>query len=102
VLRRDLVDSHPEVVSSVYAAFDEARKLTEATFRAIAEILPWLLDEIERDTRLMGPELHPYGVEPNRHMVRAFCEEQAAQKLTAHPLDPACVFADFEALTRSD
>jgi 4,5-dihydroxyphthalate decarboxylase len=101
VLRRDLVDAHPEVVSSVYTAFDEARKLTESTFRAIAEILPWLLDEIERATRVIGQELHPYGVEPNRRMVAAFCEEQAAQNLTTHPLDPACVFADFEALTRS-
>src|SRR5204863_10221404 len=99
VLHRDLVEAHPEVVGRLYTAFDEARKATEATFRAIAEILPWLLAEIEQDTRLMGPDLYPYGVEPNRHMIAAFCDEQAAQRLTPERLDPACVFADFEVLT---
>ncbi len=99
VLRRDFVEAHPEAVASIYTAFDEARKATEASFRSIAEILPWLLDEIERDTRLIGPDLHPYGVEPNRRMVAAFLEEQCAQQLTTSRLDPACVFADFEALS---
>jgi 4,5-dihydroxyphthalate decarboxylase len=100
VLRRDLVDAHPEVVSALYTAFDEARKVTEASFRAIAEILPWLLSELEQDTRLMGQDLHPYGVEPNRLMIEAFCEEQLAQGLLKDRLDPACAFAEFEQLTR--
>jgi 4,5-dihydroxyphthalate decarboxylase len=98
VLKRDLVDAHPEIVRNVYTAFDASRKATEASFRAIAEILPWLLDEIERDTRLMGNDLHPYGVQANRRMIGAFCEEQCAQQLTTHMIDPRCVFADFEAL----
>ncbi|MBV9170108.1 MAG: ABC transporter substrate-binding protein [Chloroflexi bacterium] len=101
VLRRELVEAHPEVVGSVYQAFDQARKLTEAGFRSIAEILPWLLEEIERDTRLIGNDLHPYGVEPNERMIAAFCEEQAAQKLTSHQLGPRSVFAEFEALTQA-
>jgi 4,5-dihydroxyphthalate decarboxylase len=99
VLRRDLVEAHPEVVAPLYTAFDEARKVTEAGFRAIAEILPWLLSELEQDTRLMGQDLHPYGVEPNRHMIDAFCEEQFAQGLLKTRLDPACAFAEFEQLT---
>jgi 4,5-dihydroxyphthalate decarboxylase len=99
VLRRDLVVAQPWVVASVYKAFDEARKATESGFRTIAEILPWLLAELEQDTRLMGQDLHPYGVAPNRRMIEAFCEEQFAQGLTTERLDPACAFADFEALT---
>jgi 4,5-dihydroxyphthalate decarboxylase len=99
VLKRDFVDAHPEVVASVYNAFEEARKMTESSFRSIAEILPWLLDELERDTRLMGDDLHPYGVEANKRMIAAFCEEQCAQQLTTQRLDPDCVFADFEALS---
>jgi 4,5-dihydroxyphthalate decarboxylase len=101
VLRRDLVEAHPQVVTSIYQAFDQARQATESGFRAIAEILPWLLDEIERDTRLMGHDLHPYGLEPNRQMIAAFCHEQVAQELTTTRLDPAAVFDEFEALTRS-
>ena len=99
VLRRDLVEAHPEVVPEVYRAFDEARRLTEANFRAIAEILPWLLDELERDTSLLGDDLHPYGVEANRHMIEAFCDEQFAQGLTNQRLDPVRAFAEFERLT---
>jgi 4,5-dihydroxyphthalate decarboxylase len=100
VLRRDLVDAHPEVVGALYTAFDEARQVTEASFRAIAEILPWFLAELEQDTRLMGQDLHPYGVEPNRHMIAAFCEEQFAQGLVQNALDPTLAFAEFEQLTR--
>jgi 4,5-dihydroxyphthalate decarboxylase len=100
VLRRDLVDAHPEVVRRLYAAFDEARRATEATFRAIAEILPWLLAEIEQDTRLFGQDLHPYGVGPNRRMIEAFCEEQFAQGLVQRSLDPQFAFAEFEELNR--
>jgi 4,5-dihydroxyphthalate decarboxylase len=100
VLRRSLVDAHPEVVGNLYSAFDEARKATEANFRAIAEILPWLLAELEQDTRLMGHDLHPYGVEPNRRMIEAFCAEQFAQGLVQKRLDPSFAFAEFEELTR--
>ena len=100
VLRRDVVEAHPEVVSAVFEAFDQARQLTEAGFRSIAEILPWLLEEIERDTRLIGNDLHPYGVTANSRMIAAFCEEQAAQKLTSNRLDAGLVFAEFEALTK--
>jgi 4,5-dihydroxyphthalate decarboxylase len=101
VLRRDLVEAHPQIVSALYTAFDEARQATEANFRAIAEILPWLLDELERDTRLFGDDLHPYGLDANRRMIEAFCEEQFAQGLTSHRLDPACAFAEFEQLART-
>ena len=100
VLRRELVEAHPEVVGALYAAFDEARRTTESNFRAIAEILPWLLAELEQDTRLIGDDLHPYGLEANRRMIEAFCEEQFAQGLTPQRLDPACAFAEFEQLVR--
>ena len=49
VLRRDLVEAHPEVVGALYTAFDEARRAAEKNLRAIAEILPWLLFELEED-----------------------------------------------------
>ncbi|MBV9327730.1 MAG: hypothetical protein JO352_28775 [Chloroflexi bacterium] len=100
VLRRELVDAHPEVALALYSAFDEARRATESDLRAIAEILPWLLAELEQDTRLMGQQLHPYGVEANRAMIAAFCEEEFAQGLTSWQLDPGLAFAEFERLVR--
>jgi hypothetical protein len=32
-------------------------------------------------------------------LIAALCDEQVAPKLTPERLDPACVFADFDALT---
>ena len=46
----------------------------------------------------MGQDLHPYGVEPNRHMIEAFGAEQFAQGLLKDRLEPACAFAEFEQL----
>ncbi|MCA1644293.1 MAG: hypothetical protein LC797_02105 [Chloroflexi bacterium] len=72
-------DAHPEIVGALYRAFDEARRFTESSFRATAEIVPWLLSELEQDTRLMGQDLHPYGVAPNRHMIEAFVSSSSSR-----------------------
>lgn len=96
VLKRGFVDRHPEAVGKVYRAFDESRRQSLATHRALAETLPWLLAELEEDATLMGPEIQPYGVAENHHMVAAFCDELYAQGLAAEPIDPSLPFAEFE------
>jgi 4,5-dihydroxyphthalate decarboxylase len=101
VLRRDLVEAYPEVVGALYTAFDEARRTAEHNLRAMAEILPWLLFELEEDTRLIGRELNPYGQAPNQGMIEAFCEELFAQALVRERVDPDLPFAEFAAVTRS-
>jgi 4,5-dihydroxyphthalate decarboxylase len=98
VLRRELVERHPEVVRAIFAAFDEARRRAERNRWELAETTPWLLAELEETTALMGADFQPYGLEPNRAMIAAFCEEQSAQRLVPRRLDPAEVFADFERL----
>ncbi len=98
VLKRELVERHPEIVERVYRAFDAARLFTLENHRRLAETLPWLLAELEEDTALMGPEIQPYGVKGNARMVAAFCDELFAQGLTAERVDPASAFEDFERL----
>ena len=99
VLKRDVVDRHPEAVGTVYAAFDAARARAADSRWKLHESSPWLLDDLEAQARLMGPGFEPYGLgAENRQMIARFCEEQHAQGLIPGPLDPAAVFAEFEAL----
>jgi 4,5-dihydroxyphthalate decarboxylase len=99
VLKRDVVDRHPEVVRAVYAAFEAARARAADNRWKLHESSPWLLDDLETQARLMGPSFEPYGLgEENRRMVARFCEEQHAQGLIPRPLDPDSVFAEFRAL----
>jgi 4,5-dihydroxyphthalate decarboxylase len=99
VLKRDVVDRHPEAVRAVFEAFEAARARTADTRWKLHESSPWLLEDLEAQARLMGPRYQPYGLGPeNRRMVARFCEEQHAQGLTARPLDPDAVFGEFEAL----
>ena len=100
VLKRDVVERHPEVVRTIYAAFDAARAQVADTRWKLHESSPWLLDDLEAQARVMGPAFEPYGLRSpeNRHMVARFCEEQHAQRLIPRPIDPAAVFGEFEAL----
>ena len=99
VLRRDVVERHPAVVWSLYAALVAARERTEQNRWTLHESSAWLLADLEAQANLLGPGYRPYGYRENRRMVAAFCEEQHAQGLIRAPLDPDQVFADFEALT---
>jgi len=100
VLRRELVDRHPAVVPSLYAAFVEARRRADQSRRLLHESSAWLLADLEEEAALLGRDFEPYGYRENRAMVAAFCGEQLSQGLIDRPLDPDLVFADFERLVR--
>jgi 4,5-dihydroxyphthalate decarboxylase len=101
VLKRELVDRHPDVARAVYAAFEAARAHAADNRWKLHESSPWLLEDLEAQARLMGPDFQPYGLRSpeNRQMVARFCEEQHAQGLIPRPLDPEAVFGEFEAVT---
>jgi 4,5-dihydroxyphthalate decarboxylase len=99
VLKRPLVDRHPEVVGPLYDAFCRARTRSQANHRVLHESSPWLLADLEEQAALMGPDYRADGYRENRAMVAAFCAEQHAQGLVAAPIDPDTVFAEFERLT---
>ena len=95
-LRRDLFERHPWVASSLFRAFDESRRQSQADNLLLADASPWVQADIERAMRLMGTDWQPNGIEPNQHVIAALCEEEYAQGLIAQPLEPATVFADFK------
>ena len=100
VLKREAVDRHPETVRAVFAAFAAARARAVDTRWKLHESSPWLLEDLEAQARVMGPEFEPYGLRSpdNRRMVARFCEEQHTQGLIPGPIDPAAVFGEFETL----
>ncbi len=98
VLRRELVEEHPWIGRSVYAALCRAREHADRTRRLLHESSAWLLADLEEEAELLGPDFQPYGARANRAMIAAFCEEQWVQGLVPRRLDPDEVFAEFERL----
>ncbi len=95
-VRREVFEKNPWVLRSLYHALDQSKNRWQASRRRLNDTTPWLLAEIEETTALMGEDWFPYGVQPNRKVVEALCQEQFAQKLVPQPVDPATVFAEFE------
>jgi 4,5-dihydroxyphthalate decarboxylase len=94
-IRRELFEREPAIALSLYHAFDESKRHWDASRRRLAETTPWLLADIEDATALIGEDWWPYGIEANRHVIRALCEEELAQGLVERPIDPDSVFAEF-------
>jgi 4,5-dihydroxyphthalate decarboxylase len=67
-IRRDLVDVHPWLASSVYSAFVAAKDIAVRELENIAALpvtLPWLGPYMEQTKALMGNDYWPYGVAEN-------------------------------------
>lgn len=100
VLRREVFERDPWIARSLYLALDRSMALWQEQRRKLAEATPWMLADIEEASRLMGHDWQPNGVEANRKMIQALCDEEFAQRLIARPLDGATVFAEFEQAMR--
>jgi 4,5-dihydroxyphthalate decarboxylase len=95
-MRREVFERDPWVARGLYQAFDRSRVQWQEERRRLAETSPWLLADLEDTTELLGHDWQPYGVQRNRRMIQALCDEELAQGLIDQPLDPSRVFAEFE------
>jgi 4,5-dihydroxyphthalate decarboxylase len=100
VVRRDVVDAHPDAVPRLYTALSRAREHAAKQRLLLHESSPWQLAELEEEAALLGPGFEPYGARANRAMIAAFCAEQSAQGLVPRPIEADEVFAEFERLAR--
>lgn len=101
-LRREVYDRHRWVAMNLFKAFDEARRrsigrIVELTASRIP--VPWLPQYAERWRELFGGEYWPYGVEPNRTTLEAFCRYAFEQGVCHRKLRPDELFAP-EVLSR--
>ena len=99
-VRREVFEKNPWVLRSLYHALELSKTRWQDRRRQLTDTTPWLLAEIEETTALIGGDWSPYGVEPNQKVIQALCQEQFAQKLVSHPVDPAIVFAEFEEVSK--
>jgi len=81
---------------NLFKAFEEAKERSVARIRnmMISHFpLPWNPDNARRASEMFGPDIWPYGVEPNRKTLEAFlrfAEEQgvAHRKVTLDEVFP--------------
>jgi 4,5-dihydroxyphthalate decarboxylase len=99
-LRRPVFERDPTIATRLFAAFEESKNRWREDRRKFADTTPWVLMELEETAALLGEDWQPYGVEPNRAMLEAFCNEQLAQGLVTEPLNPDTAFADFQAIAK--
>jgi 4,5-dihydroxyphthalate decarboxylase len=75
-IRRAVFEQHPWIAMNLYKMFDEAKRRCFARLRdfTCARVpLPWaaaISDEIAKN---FGPDPYPYGIEPSRTTIDAFC-----------------------------
>ena len=80
---------------NLYKMFDEAKRrcldrLRDFTCARVP--LPWaaaIADQIATD---FGPDPYPYGIEPSRPTIEAFCRYAHAQGVTRKPMTPEDLF----------
>lgn len=96
-VRRAVYEKHPWVLTSLFKALDDSKKLCQTSRRQLSDTTPWLIAEIEDATALFGKDYYPYGIEHSRKEIQALCDEQYAQGLVSERVDGAIAFPEFEA-----
>ena len=94
-VRREIFERDPWIAPSLVKAFETSRRVWLARRRQLSDTTPWLLAELEETAQWFGDDWQPSGLEQNRKMITAFCEEELAQRLVTQPIDPAMLFADY-------
>jgi 4,5-dihydroxyphthalate decarboxylase len=76
-LRRDIYERYRWTAMNLYKAFEEAKRRALARFREEQTSpfpVPWLAHHVAMAQREMGEDFWPYGIEPNRTTLEAFCQ----------------------------
>ena len=97
-VRRDVLDKHPWLAASVYKAFLQAKRLSDAEFAETTALkigLPWVNAEFEATQALMGEDFWSYGLsEANRKTLAAMARYSYEQGLAVRLLKVEEMFAE--------
>ena len=87
VIRDGVLAEHPWVAGSLFAAFEEAKRICYARIRDPRRLpYAWIGALGEEQQEILGPDPWAYGVEPNRHVLEAFLEYAVEQELSPRRL----------------
>lgn len=95
VVRRALVERHPDLPQAMYAAFEEARRLAAADlvtrdFPKVA--MPWVSDSARDTHARLGGDPWTYGLDANRATIDTMLRYAAADGMTRDALSPESLF----------
>lgn len=96
-IRNEVVDRYPWVATSLFKAFDEARRRAMERlldFTASRIPLPWGSTFASELQETFGVDFWPYGIEPNRKTLAAFCRFAKDQGVASRLLEPEELFAE--------
>ena len=99
VVKRDLYRRFPWIAQSLYKAFNDAKReayavyQTSGIFQHAAYSIPWLSAHLEENRMLMGDDLWPYGLAPNRKAIETFLRYHHEQGLSKRLLTAEELFA---------
>jgi 4,5-dihydroxyphthalate decarboxylase len=94
-IRRDVAAANPGLAAALYRAFAQAKAeaLAELAMVNVLRVsLPWIVQEAERQTALMGGDPWPYGFARNRDELAAMCRYAEADGLAARAPAPEELF----------
>jgi 4,5-dihydroxyphthalate decarboxylase len=77
VVKRELVDKHPWLPSSLFHGLNDAKEVARVRMRfldALRYMVPWLPTAIDEIDEVFGGDAWVYGVEPNRKTLEALVD----------------------------
>ena len=95
-VRKDLMERHPWLAASVYKAFLQAKRLSDAEFAETTALkigLPWVTAEYDSTREVMGDDFWSYGVGANRNALMAMARYSHEQGLAVRLLTVEEMFA---------
>ena len=99
VVRRDLLDAHPELARPIYQGFLDAKKDAADFYRSGRRLyqdptmVPWVTTVVERNRDEFPEDWWPYGVAANRTTIDAFLRYHHEQGLSSRRFTVEEIFA---------
>jgi 4,5-dihydroxyphthalate decarboxylase len=96
VVRREAYERDRWIAMNLFKAFEQAKELA---LERIADIgasqvpVAWIADHAQQWRALAGPDLWPYGLQPNRRTLEAFVQYGYEQGVSRRQLKPEELFA---------
>jgi 4,5-dihydroxyphthalate decarboxylase len=94
-IRRAVFEQYPWIAMNLFKAFEEAkRRCLERLrdFTCARAPLPWIAAIANEIVAAYGPDPYPYGVEPSRPTIEAFCRYAYEQGVTPRLMTPEDLF----------
>ncbi len=92
VVRDDLLAEHPEIAAETFEAFAAAKQLYVERLKAGAIENPSKADEMYGHVMEITGDPLPYGIEPNRQVLRELIGHAVAQRIIAGPVSADDLF----------